>query len=288
MRDEITLRNVSKRFGSHLALDDVSLQIPAGIATVLVGENGAGKTTLIRTLLGLSQPDSGTIELFGKHVRSSGQHLRDRIGFVHESNCLYENLSVRELEAVCRRAYSRWDSQRFNLLVFQRFSLPKDKRVKQLSKGMQTRLSVAVALSHEAELFVLDEPTSGLDPIVRNELYGLLRVELQKENRTMLISTHITSDVESIADQIVIIDKGQIVHSLATETLREQYAICTLPSGTLEPGDYDQFIGYRESTYSFEGLTDETASLKARYPQLQTRRPTIEELLLYTHKEEIR
>ena len=278
----LKLRNVSKQFRQTEALKDVSLTVEEGYVLGLIGCNGAGKTTLIKTILGLISTDSGSVTIFGKELSGSQKAIKERIGFVHEESVLYENLTARETGRICRAAYPKWDSEAF-LRYLKDFEIPERKRIKTFSKGSRMRLSLAIALSHEAELLIMDEPSSGLDPLVRKELYDLLRREMMREHRTIIISTHITSDLEQIADHIAVLDRGEIVKQLSTEELREEYALCRCDPDSVTDDIRGMFIGYEEHPYSFSGLTGVPGRLKGLLgPKAVFERPTIEELFIYS------
>jgi len=205
-------------------LHPLDFQVQPGTITGLVGENGAGKSTLIKLVLGLLAPDGGEIRLFGADARSHGTSLRARIGFVQESPGLWPMLRVPELGRAVGRFYPTWNTARFNELCAH-FELPLKTPFQKLSQGTRMKAALALALSHDAELLLLDEPTSGLDPLARRELLDLLLEVIQDERRAVLFSTHITSDLERVADHVAFLKQGRLVLSGAKDDLLDGWAL---------------------------------------------------------------
>ena len=252
----LEVTNLTKRYRSTIALDGVSLALEEGFVTGLVGLNGAGKTTLIKCVLNLVRANAGGIRVFGEdHWKERA--VRSRIGFVHEASYLPEQLHAADIERIARAAYASWDHAAFQHYL-ERFELPRRKKMKTWSKGMRMRLSLAVALSHHAELILMDEPSSGLDPIVRRDLLGVIGEELAREHRSFLISTHITSDLDRIADYVVVLDRGRVRLSVSRDQLGDEYALCR---------------GGRELVRRFGD-------------RLVVERPTVEDLMVHTLKED--
>lgn len=223
MKNNISIRALTKRFAGF-CLENVSLDVPAGYVVGFIGENGAGKSTTIKSVLGLVNPDGGTIEVFGKDIRALTREDKNKIGAVLGENCLPENLTVKDVSCVMRRVFSAWDEAGFYSLA-DRFALPRDKKIKDFSRGMRQKAALAVALSHGAELLVLDEPTSGLDPVARDEILDILYDFMQKESRSVFISSHIVSDLEKLCDYIAFIHDGRLVFMEEKDALSEKYGI---------------------------------------------------------------
>ncbi len=281
----LDVQDLVKSYKSNVALDGVSLRIDEGFVTGLVGPNGAGKTTLIKCILNLAQADSGRIQVFGLDHRRELE-VRSRIGFVHESSYMFDQLNARETGAIARAAYDRWNAQTFADYL-DRFELPERKKIKTYSKGMKMRLSLAVALSHEAELILMDEPSSGLDPLIRRELLEVIGEELAKERRTFLISTHITSDLDRIADHVVILDRGQIRFAVSRGELSDQYGLCRGGKELPAADSNGSFIGVQMNEFGFTALTSDREKIARRYgDQVVIERPTVEDLLVHTLKED--
>ena len=223
MKNNISIRALTKRFAGF-SLENVSLDVPAGYVVGFIGENGAGKSTTIKSVLGLVNPDGGTIEVFGKDIRALTREDKNKIGAVLGENCLPENLTVKDVSGVMRRVFSAWDEAEFYSLA-DRFALPRDKKIKDFSRGMRQKAALAVALSHGAELLVLDEPTSGLDPVARDEILDILYDFMQKESRSVFISSHIVTDLEKLCDYIAFIHDGRLVFMEEKDALSEKYGI---------------------------------------------------------------
>jgi ABC-2 type transport system ATP-binding protein len=278
----LDINNAQKQYRGVPALSSVTLSLQEGYVMGIVGPNGAGKTTLIKAILDLVRLDAGSIRAFDLDHRRSQRVVRDRIGFVHEESYLYEMVNLGDVERIARAAYSGWEPETFSKYVA-RFELPARKRIKEYSKGMRMRLSVAVALSHQAELIVMDEPSSGLDPIVRRDLIDVIGEELAKEHRSFLISTHITSDLDRIADFVVILDHGRVRLSVTRDELSDSYALCKGGRDLLDAESNGYFIGVRENEYGFTALTSERGEVARRYGEaVVLERASIEDLMVHT------
>ncbi|AMB93617.1 ABC transporter ATP-binding protein [Aerococcus sanguinicola] len=264
----IELSNVSKNLGDF-RIDQMNLQIPKGYITGFIGPNGAGKSTTIRLIMDLVKADAGDIKILGLDHQEAGKAARDRIGFVYPENVFYENLTVAATGQVVGGFYAKWDKDTFRQLC-QDFCLPLKKQVKDLSTGMKVKLSLAVALSHHADLIILDEPTSGLDPLVRSEVLDLLYDLIQDQDKTVLFSSHITSDLEKIADYVVLIQDGRLVKGA---------------SDLLDADTRPLLAGLRESSTGFVGLTQEADTFRELYGEKVLIEPaSLEEIMVYSLK----
>lgn len=224
----VQLSGVCKRYGDF-ALQDVSFALPTGCVLGLIGENGAGKSTLMRMMLGCCAPDSGSVRVLGQEAGATLEFaaLRNDIGVVLDDACLPEELTVKQTAYMMRGIYTGWDDRAFDELA-RRFALPGDKTVKQLSRGTRMKLALACAMSHGAHLLVLDEATGGLDPIVRDDVLDLLNDFTREESHSVLISSHIVSDLEKICDYIVFLHEGRVLLADEKDVLAERYALLTL------------------------------------------------------------
>lgn len=200
---KLSLKNLSKRY-ANFAVENVSFDIPSGSVVGLIGENGAGKSTIIKSILGVVRPDNGEIMFNGKNIYELTHDEKQMISFVYDDVALPLDLNMVTLNKVLSKVYKKWDSGKFNLYLA-KFNLPVDKPLNSFSKGMKMKAAMAVAFSHESELLVLDEPTSGLDPVVRDEILELLYDYNQQDDHAILLSSHITTDLEKICDYIVYI-----------------------------------------------------------------------------------
>ena len=277
----LEVRDLCKRYpGFQLA--DVSFTLPRGYIMGLIGPNGAGKTTTLKLILGALHRDGGTIRAFGLDPAREGAALRSRIGFVHDEPRFYRQLTLAQNAALVARFYRTWGDEEFRRLAVA-FELPLDKRFGDLSHGNKTKFALALALSHRAELVVLDEPTSGLDPVFRRDLLDTLTELLQNERASILFSTHITSDLERIADYITLIQDGRIVFSEAKDEILERWALVKGGLEQLESLPPNYFRGLHRGAHGFEALTDDaTAARRQLGDSVVIDRATLDDVVLYT------
>jgi ABC-2 type transport system ATP-binding protein len=259
----LSLRGLSKRWPAF-QLQDASFDLPGGMIMGLVGANGAGKTTLLKIALGLVRPDAGEIRFQGQDLRASGPLLRRRIAYVSDEPRLVPELKLRALKEATARFYPDWNEGRWTRLMGE-FGLDPAAKAGTLSLGMRTKFALSLALSRDADLLVLDEPTTGLDPGFRRELIQRLSGLIQDERRSILFSTHITSDLESRVDLVTLMRDGQVVFSLDQDALRENWV---LVKGGLELLDGETragFAGLRTTPHGFEGLSEDGAAARRRF-----------------------
>jgi len=276
----LQLTNVSKHY-KDFSLKKINLSLERGYIMGFIGPNGAGKSTTIKLIMNLARKDEGEIKVFGLDHAKHSIEIRNKIGFVYDENHYYEELTAEEMKNFIRSFYSRWDEPLFQRYAKQ-FGLPLTKPVKQLSKGMKMKLQLAVALSHQAELLIMDEPTSGLDPIIRQELLEILLSVIQDENKSVFFSTHITSDLDKIADYITIIHNGQILLSTAKDELLDNYGVIKGSKDLLSFANREHFIGLRENRYGFDALVENRREAAKKYgDKVVIEKPTLEEILLY-------
>ncbi|MFB8372727.1 ABC transporter ATP-binding protein [Paenibacillus taichungensis] len=281
----IELRNLSKTY-PLFKLDQITLDVKQGYITGLIGPNGAGKSTLINLITGLIRPDSGSIKTLGKEMPAQEVNVKERIGIVSDECFYYEHLTIREMKNMIAPFYKKWDEKQFNNYLEQ-FELSPKKKIEELSKGMKIKFSLAVALSHEAELLIMDEPTSGLDPVFRRELLDLLADVIQDETRSIIFSTHITTDLERIADYIAFIHKGKLVFNEAKDDVLERYTIVKGDMKLLDADTRRKFVGIRETAVGFEGLAENKAEVERLFDNYALlHRPSLEDLIYFTAKGE--
>ncbi len=279
MQNAIEVKNLRKVYNGF-TLDDVSFTLPCGCIMGFIGENGAGKTTTIKAMLGLINKDGGETTLLGESSCRGNRELREHIGVVLADSGFPDNLSVKDIDALMRRCYRTWDSERFRGFT-QRFSLPDNKPVKQFSRGMNMKLSIAAALSHDCKLLILDEATSGLDPIVRDEILGVFADFTLDEGHSIFISSHITSDLEKLCDYIAFIHAGKIVLCEPKDELEERYVVAKCTSAQYASLDKSKCIGARVS-----GFGAQTLMARTDVPQgITTERASLEDIMLYYVKE---
>ncbi|MDQ0225865.1 ABC transporter ATP-binding protein [Metabacillus niabensis] len=283
MENVIELQHVNKAF-SGFQLKDFSLSVKKGFVTGFIGGNGVGKSTTIKMIMNLLKPDSGTISIFGLDYKKHEKEIKERIGFVFDDNIFYENLTLQEMKRLIKPAYKNWDDALFHQYV-EMFELPLKKSIKTFSKGMMMKASLTMALSHHAELIIMDEPTSGLDPIFRRELLELLHNLMQNGEKTIFFSTHITTDLDRIADYITFIHNGQHIFTKEYYKIEEEYAIVKGETNLLDRDTEREFIAIRKSNHGFEALTTNKQRAEAIFGKsVIIEKPTLEDIMFYTKK----
>ncbi|MFC5541201.1 MAG: ABC transporter ATP-binding protein [Bacilli bacterium] len=275
MTNAIEVRNLSKRF-SQFQLENVTFQLPKGTIMGFVGENGAGKTTTIKCLLNLLKKEQGEIKIFGLDHVEHETEIKEQIGVVFDDLYVPDILNPTQINNIFEKIFNRWD-ENFYVELLKRFKIPFKKPVKQLSRGMRMKLSIAMALAHHPKLLILDEPTSGLDPIVRDEILDLFMEFIQDEDNSILFSTHITSDLEKIADYITFIHEGKIVFSKNKDELLYNYGIW---KGTAEQSmelPEHAKVRMQKNAFGVEILVDRKEVNSA----FTLDKPSIEEIMLF-------
>ena len=277
----IEVKDVSFQ-SSAFSINNLSFSIPQGFVTGFIGANGAGKTTIIR--MDIIEPKQGHISIFGEKIANKPKWIKNKIGFVYSEVYFNQQWTAKKLEKMVSPFYTDWDSQAFKNYL-EKFNLPFDEKIKHFSTGMKMKLSLALALSHHAELFILDEPTAGLDPIVRNEVLEILQSELLDEHKTLFISTHIISDLEKIADYLVHIKDGEVIMQGFRHQLQEQYSIVQGDNQDLDE-ELNRLFLYKEvKSTGFVGFTKQAQVFKELFgKKVNIKQPTIEELMIYIEK----
>lgn len=256
----IDVTGLSKRF-KGFALKDVSFRLPRGYIGGLIGPNGAGKTTIIKIIMNLVRPDSGTVKLFGLDHRAHEVDVKSRIGFVYDVPGFWGDMSLDAHRRGLAPFYPRWSDATFDRLASE-FELPVTKHFKALSHGMQTKFALVMALSHDADLLIMDEPTAGLDPLFRRDLLQRLSSLLQDEGKSVLFSTHITSDLARVADYITLVRKGEVALSLPKDELLEQWAVARGDASMLGRIDPAILRGSRRRAFGVEALVSDVGALR--------------------------
>ncbi|KGJ27229.1 phenol-soluble modulin export ABC transporter ATP-binding protein PmtA [Staphylococcus haemolyticus] len=279
----IEVKDVSFQ-SSAFSINNLSFSIPQGFVTGFIGANGAGKTTIIRMIMDIIEPNHGHISIFGEPIANKPKWIKNKIGFVYSEVYFNQQWTAKKLEKMVSPFYTDWDSQAFKNYL-EKFNLPFNEKIKHFSTGMKMKLSLALALSHHAELFILDEPTAGLDPIVRNEVLEILQSELLDEHKTLFISTHIISDLEKIADYLVHIKDGEVIMQGFRHQLQEQYSIVHGDNQDLDE-ELNRLFLYKEvKSTGFVGFTKQAQVFKELFgKKVNIKQPTIEELMIYIEK----
>ena len=278
MDNILEVSGLNKRYGDF-ALKDISFYLPDGCITGFVGINGAGKTTTLRSILGLTNKVSGNIKFFGMDMDGNESKIKDRIGIVLDEGGFYDELTLSEMKNVIAPAYRNWCEQDF-IDYMEQFSLNPKQKINTLSKGMRMKYALALALSHKAELLIMDEPTSGLDPLVRSQLLNILKDYMGKGGKGVFFSTHITSDLEKIADMLIMIDGGEIVFQEEKDQLLDSYRIIKGSTEKLNTDTRKYFLNIEESAFGFTGITKQGSDVMEHMQDALTERPTIEDVML--------
>lgn len=278
MENAIEVKGLTKKRDTFF-LNNVNLTVPKGYIVGLIGENGAGKSTTIKAILNLIHKDSGTIKIFGQDYQQHEKEVKQQIGVVFDDCHFPKQLTAKDLNLILKNIYSNWDTNLYHDYLNQ-FKLPLNKPIKDLSRGMKMKLSLATALSHRPKLLILDEPTSGLDPIVRNEILDIFLDFIQDEEHSVLISSHITSDLEKIADYITFIHEGEIVFSDSKDHLLYDYGLIKCQERDFHSIDPDDIVKYKKNSYHYEVLIKNKRQLENKYKSLTMDSVSIEDLML--------
>lgn len=275
----LNIKDLNKDYKTF-SLKNINLQIPQGTVMGFIGANGAGKTTTIKLIMQLIKKDSGQIEIFGQPAEKNFNSLKQDIGFVYDEPCFYEQLKIRDMTKIIASFYGSWDWEAYKNYLSQ-FKLDKNQKIMQLSKGMKTKYSLAVALSHHARLIIMDEPSSGLDPIIRRELLDIFYDVISDGKSSIFFSTHITSDLERIADYITFIKNGEIVFSKRKDDVFSEYSLVKGGLDELKDGIENKLIGIRKTGVGFEALTKEKQGLPS---SLIIEKPSLEDIMFFYEK----
>lgn len=276
MTNALTISDVSKTYPGFL-LDHVSFTVPEGSIVGLIGENGAGKSTILGATLGLIGTESGTINVLGTDTLDNA--TKEQVGVVFDGSNYPEVLSPRTIGRILGKIYQHWDNAYYEQML-SRFGLPKDKKLRQYSKGMKMKFAITAAMAHRPKLLVLDEATSGLDPVVRDDILDMLLDFVQEEDHSVLVSSHITSDLEKIADYIVFLHEGRIAFSKPKDELVENYGILQCGAAQFDALDKDDIVRFRRMDYEWQVLVADRDAAERKYPKAMITPATIDEIML--------
>jgi ABC-2 type transport system ATP-binding protein len=278
MKPLLEVSNLNKKF-SNFSLDNVNFSLTEGCITGFIGINGSGKTTTIKTILGLYLKDSGSIKFLGNEVENAEQEMKNRIGVVLDEGYFYEEMTLKEMKNVIAPAYTNWDDSAFYNYMKQ-FNLDVKQKIAHLSKGMRMKYSITLALSHHADLLIMDEPTSGLDPLIRSELMEILLEFMKVEGKSLFFSTHITSDLDKVADVLILIDNGQILLNENKDELLDRHAIVKGDNQLINERARKLFLSLHQTAFGFEGITNKKEEVREQMNDVIIERPTIEQVML--------
>ena len=279
MNKTIEIKNLIKRYDSNFQLGELSLDIPSGEIIGLIGENGAGKTTLIKSILGILQVNKGEIKIFGNDTIKNAAKIKEDIGVVLDNTFFPEILNAKDIDSIMKSIYQSWDSKLYYDYL-KNFDIPVDSIIKKLSKGMRKKLEIATALAHHPKLLVLDEPTSGLDPVVRNEVLDIFLKFIEDDEHTILFSTHITSDLEHIADEIIFIDEGKVLLNKSRDDILDNYGILKCSLEEFSSIDKNDFVTYKKNKYSYDILVSDRNKVSKKYKDMVVDKITLEDLMV--------
>ena len=278
MENILEIKNLSKKY-KGFELKNVNIKLPKGMIMGFIGENGAGKTTTIKAILNIISRDSGEIKIFGLDNKDNERKIKEDIGVVLDDSFLSEYLNPLDINKIMKNIYKNWDEELYFKYINE-FKLPKDKISKEYSTGMKMKLKIAVALSHHPKLLILDEPTSGLDPIARNEILDIFQDFIQDEEHGIFVSSHITSDLEHIADYVTFINEGEIVFTKTRDELLEDYGIVKCSDEEFRNIDKKDYIKYKKNRYEVDILIGNQMEFKKKYNISVIDKPTIEDIML--------
>ncbi len=282
MENALEIKSLNKRY-KDFSLKNVSFSLPEGYIMGFVGQNGAGKTTTIRSILNMARIDSGEIKILGMDSVNETHLLKQKVGVVFDDICFAEHLNVKQIESQLKGFYSEWDSNKYFGLI-ERFKLPLKSPVGKFSRGMKMKFMVTTALSHNADLLILDEPTSGLDPVARDELMDILADYISDDNKSVLFSTHITADLERIADYITILNNGKVWFTGTKDEIMEKYVILKGDENYLTENIKKKIIGFHSYKNGFEAMLP-TEFLNELPEEIEYEKANIDEILVYMSKE---
>ncbi len=258
---------------------DCTLEVQEGCVTGLIGKNGAGKSTTFKAILGLISTDGGSIEIFGRPVSEMGIQDREDIGVVMSDSGFSGYLMVCDLIPILKSMYRNFQEEEFRRQC-EKFRIPMDKKIKEFSTGMKRKLQVLAAITHEAKLLILDEPTSGLDVVARDKLLDMLRAYMEQEGRAILISSHISGDLEGICDDIYMIDEWKIVLYEETDVLLDSYGILKVTQEQYEKLDQEHILRSKKEEFGYSCMTDQRQFYQENYPQITVEKGNSDELIM--------
>ncbi len=278
----IEVENLTKSF-EEFKLDDINLSIPKGKIVGLIGENGAGKTTLIKCILDVMHCDNGTIKLFNQKYQGN---LKDDIGVVFDNSFINETFNIKDINLIMKNIYTHWDSHLF-FKYMKEYNIPLKKEIKRLSTGMKKKIEIAVALSHHPKLLILDEPTSGLDPIIRSEVLDMFQDFVTNKENSILLSTHITSDLEHIADDVIFISHGKIIFNKPLKEIKEEYIMLELNHKEYDSFNKEIIIRAKKNRLDYQILINKKDMKKAYEKYIKNITTLDDIMLLYIKGEKV-
>lgn len=279
MENAIEIKNLCKNYGDF-SLNNVTFSVPQGSIMGFIGENGAGKSTTIKAILNLIKKDSGIVSIMGMDSKEKEQKIRDEIGVVFEESSFHDNLNTKQISKIMDNIFTNWDNSLFELYLT-KLKIPEKKAVKEFSRGMKMKLCIASAMAHHPKILILDEATSGLDPVVRDEILDIFLEFIQDETHSILISSHITSDLDKIADYITLIHNGTILFSEEKDELIGNMGILKCSETEFRSLQNIEIINYRKHSFGVEALISNKEDAITKYPNYVIDSTNLEEIMLY-------
>lgn len=284
MENILEIKNLCKKY-KEFELQDVNITLPKGMIMGFIGENGAGKTTTIKAILDIIRNYTGEIKIFGLDNKKDAREIKENVAVVLDDMFFPEILTPKNINTIMKDIYKNWDSKMYFKYLTD-FALPSNQAIKTLSKGMRKKLEIATAVSHHPKLLILDEPTAGLDPIARNEVIDIFQSFIQNEECSIFLSSHITSDLEHIADYITFINNGKIILSKNREELFENFGVVKCSKNQFEKIDKKDFVKYKKSKYEYDVLVENKKDFNKKYAIKTIDKITLEELMILMIKGE--
>lgn len=279
MEYAIEVRNLTKEY-ENFKLENAYFNVGKGTIMGFIGENGAGKSTTIKAILNLIKKDNGLITVLGKEINRNEKGIKNELGIVLNDGNFNEKLNVKAINKIMKNIYKRWDDDVFYKYI-EKFNIDTSKKIEEFSKGMKMKLSIAIALSHKAKILILDEATSGLDPVARDEVLDILMEFIQNEENSILMSSHITSDLEKIADYITFIHNGKIIFSENKDKLIYDMGVVKCTEKQFKTIEVQDRMFYKKGIFNYEVLIDNRDEFSKKYPSLVINNSNLEEIMLF-------
>lgn len=285
VENAIQIQNLSKVY-EDFSLKNITLNIPKGSILGLVGANGAGKSTMIQALLGLIRSEYDAIKILGKDLQTQEKEIKEDIAVIYDVSHYNLQYTPKFIGSMLQKVYQNWDMERYHGYL-KRFGLPEDKRLKTFSKGMKMKLEFAIAFSHAPKILILDEATSGLDPVFRDEILELIREFTEEEEHTVLISSHITSDLDKVADYIALIHDGTLQFVKTYDEIRDGYGILHCGKDFFETLREEDIVSFKKEPYEYKVLVKNKNEILRVFPELEMERASVEDIMLFYVKGEM-
>ena len=277
--DAIEIKNLTKKYDGF-TLDNISFNVPKGSIMGFIGQNGAGKTTTIRALLNITKTDGGTINMLGMDLYENEYAIKEQIAAVFDELPFYDGFTAKTLGIMFEGMYGGWNKELYYSYL-ERFNLPMKKKISKFSKGMKMKLQIATALSHGAKLLIMDEATTGLDPVVRNEILDIFREYLNDDTNSILMSSHITSDLDKIADSVTFIDHGKILLTGYKDEILENHGMAKCSKEDFKEINPNDYISARVNDFGVDFLVSDKAACKQKYSGLLIENTNLEDIMLF-------